>query len=396
MTTSERSLPEVHAQLPTISANERVRLVRLCARLSGSFEAAEDLAQETLLEAWRHADRLREPEALTPWLSGIARNVCRRWRRERGRDAARTVPAEWHPDGSGIELEELPADQLDVTSELEHAELAGLLDRALALLPEETRRVLVARYIEEASYAEIAEQLGMSEGSVAVRLHRGRLSLRRVLGHELSDEAVWHGIVIPDDARWTETRIWCRYCGRRRLHGQFDRARGYLVLRCPDCCADDSEAVVAEVYTPEHLRGIKGFKTAYWRSLDITYRLLRPTLAQSWAPCEVCGRPASLRFSLFDDMRPVLRGLHGVTVLCDACDNGHSTCLGTLALSLPESLDFWRRHQRLRTLPEREVEHEGHAAIVTSFQDVTGPAQLDVISARDTFDVLGIYRVHDA
>lgn len=392
MTISERPVPMM--QMPVISAEERARLVRLCARLSGSVEAAEDLAQETLLEAWRHADRLREPEALTPWLSGIARNVCRRWRRERGRDASRTVLAGGGA-GGGIELEDLPADEIDLAFELERAELTALLDRALTLLPEETRRVLVARYVEESSYAEIAERLGMSEGAVAVRLHRGRLSLRRVLAHELANEAAWHGIVIPDDARWTETRIWCRYCGRRRLHGQFDRERGYLLLRCPDCCGNDPDAAVAEVYAPAHLRGIKGFKAAYRRGMDLTHRLSRPTLAQGWAPCEVCSHPAPLRFSLFDDLRPVLRGLHGITVICDACDNSHSTCLGTLALSLPESLDFWRRHERLRTLPEREIEHEGRTAIVTSFQAVTDPARLDVVSARDTFEVLGIYRIHD-
>src|SRR5262245_59821685 len=65
-------------------AAERDRLVRLCARLTGDAGAAEDLAQETLLEAWRSLGKLRTPDELAPWLGGIARNICLRWARSRG------------------------------------------------------------------------------------------------------------------------------------------------------------------------------------------------------------------------------------------------------------------------------------------------------------------------
>src|SRR3712207_7136587 len=46
-------------------------------------DAAEDLAQETLLEAWRHADKLHDPTGTVPWLWAIARNVCLRHARDR-------------------------------------------------------------------------------------------------------------------------------------------------------------------------------------------------------------------------------------------------------------------------------------------------------------------------
>src|SRR5206468_787278 len=65
---------------------QRRRLVRLCAVVSGDYEAAEDLAQETLLEAWRNAHKLHDPAGADPWLAAIARNVCRRWARRRGRE----------------------------------------------------------------------------------------------------------------------------------------------------------------------------------------------------------------------------------------------------------------------------------------------------------------------
>jgi RNA polymerase sigma-70 factor (ECF subfamily) len=60
---------------------ERARLVRLCAVLTGDAEAAEDFAQETLLEAWRHRHKLTDTCGADRWLTAIARNVCLRWSR---------------------------------------------------------------------------------------------------------------------------------------------------------------------------------------------------------------------------------------------------------------------------------------------------------------------------
>ena len=72
-----------------LDETDRRRLVRLCGRLSGSYDAAEDLAQETLLEAWRHLEKLEDPDGYWQWLTALARNVCLRWGRKQGREAAR-------------------------------------------------------------------------------------------------------------------------------------------------------------------------------------------------------------------------------------------------------------------------------------------------------------------
>ena len=120
---------------------ERARLVRLCASLTGNCDAAEDLAQETLVEAWRHAHKLYDPSGRDRWLAAIARNVCRRWLRARGRDLARC--AYGSRDADAAEPVDGPVDELDVEVDLERHELAQLLDRALALLPPVTRQVLI-------------------------------------------------------------------------------------------------------------------------------------------------------------------------------------------------------------------------------------------------------------
>jgi RNA polymerase sigma factor (sigma-70 family) len=143
---------------------ERARLVRLCTSLAGSAEAAEDLAQETLVEAWRLRDRVVDRDGLSSWLSAIARNVCLRWCRQRSRDIRHIGIG---PDGDSSDHFDLTADLTDLEMELERDELADLLGRAMTLLPPETRRALIECYVEERSHGEVAARLGLRRVEVA-------------------------------------------------------------------------------------------------------------------------------------------------------------------------------------------------------------------------------------
>ena len=182
----DRSFATPDNPIADAAQRERARLVRFCAYLTGVPHAAEDLAQETLFEAWRHAHELRDPGRRAQWLAGIARNVCRRWARSRAQELSRLNSA---GPFEALSLEHLPADDFDLEAELERKELAELLDRALALIPPPTRDVLVARYIEETPQKEVARRLGISERTVGVRLQRGKLYLRRMLTGTLIAEA---------------------------------------------------------------------------------------------------------------------------------------------------------------------------------------------------------------
>ncbi|HEU5367303.1 MAG TPA: RNA polymerase sigma factor, partial [Ktedonobacterales bacterium] len=93
-------------------ALERPRLVGLCARLTGRSDIAEDLAQETLLEAWRHLNDLRDQQKFSQWLSGIARNVCLRWQQKQAKEASHAAPASHSLDASDEPAEQL-ADAFD-------------------------------------------------------------------------------------------------------------------------------------------------------------------------------------------------------------------------------------------------------------------------------------------
>jgi RNA polymerase sigma factor (sigma-70 family) len=118
---------------------ERARLVRLCLQLTGDVDAAEDLAQETLYEAWRHRHRVHDPRGLHRWLAAIARHVCRRWAQRRGRDISRRLALSHGEGEDGDAPREGLTDAFDVEVELERRELVDLLDRAMALLPPPTR-----------------------------------------------------------------------------------------------------------------------------------------------------------------------------------------------------------------------------------------------------------------
>lgn len=370
---------------------EYPRLVRLCRRLSGDADAAEDLAQETLIEAWRHAGKLTDPTGCAPWLAAIARNVCLRWRRRQGQEAAHLLRPPHDSLGAAAE----PAAETNLERDLERGELATLLDRAIALLPKETRRVLVDRYIEELPQAEVAARLGLSEGAVAVRLHRGKLAIRKLLATELRDEAAAFGLAAPaTDGRtdgWEETRIWCLVCGQRRLLGKFRPDMGELALRCPQCHTAPGENELDHISHVGLFQGIQGYKPAFSRVLRWANDYYRRALIEGSAPCQHCWRPAPLRMGFPANRASPSPGWRGMHVACAACDYpDNNSSVEFLALGLPEGRRFWREHPRIRALPVLEVEAQGRAALMLSFESVTGPAQLDVVLAHDNYDVLGV------
>ena len=376
--------------LENVLPDERTRLVRLCARLTGDVDAAEDLAQETLLEAWRHAHKLHDPRGYTPWLSAIARNVCLRWRWRRGRELPHLAKPHVHQYGDKCDLLDAQADDFDLELELERSELATLLDRALALLPPDTRAALVERYVEGTPLAEAAARLKMSESGLKARVHRGKLTLRRVLLQDFPDDAAAYGLLQRDTAMGEQTRIWCSECGQARLHGIFDRGQGELSLGCPHC--DPGQATGSSwVRLPEVFQGVTGYRAAFSRQLAWVHAYAYQALNEQVVACVYCGGPATPHFGPPVENLPRLQGRRGVHVRCATCDRLTWTSLGSLALSLPEGRRFWRRYPRIHALPERQVEVDGVAAIVKSYGEHAGAARFDVVFARSTLDVLHVY-----
>lgn len=366
---------------------ERPRLVRLCTSWLGDPVVAEDVVQETLLEAWRKIENLRDPQAFQAWLSGIARNMSMRWLRRQGRDLSVIQNSQQRADI----LSTIPS-SFDFEVELDRANLARLLEQALALLPAETRTVLIQKYIEDASHRTIADQLGVSENVVAVRLHRGKLALQKVLANELKAETAAFWLLTAGDA-WQETRIWCTNCGQRRLMGKLDDTE--FVLRCPACNEEPGSFHSQSGRNYPFDTDFKSFRPALKRFSTLMDDLFQTAIRQGFVSCRKCGRSLPLRHTIAHYAPPSIRAKRGVHIYCYNCESGSYESLDGLALNLAQGRAFFRAHPRIYALPQREIEQAGVPAIVVSFAGVSDNATYDVILQRNTYETLAVQRSDD-
>ncbi len=147
-------------------------LVNYLARLAGSRDGAEDLAQETFLRLLERSAGYRERGQLRAYLYRIGTNLYRT--RERRQRRWRLVV----PRLTAVEHRVAPADQ---DARLLRRELAERLAGAIRELPLRYRVPVVLRDVEDWSYEEIAQLVGCRGGTVKSRIHRGRQLLRERL-----------------------------------------------------------------------------------------------------------------------------------------------------------------------------------------------------------------------
>ena len=374
-----------------VLTEERARLVRLCSWFSGNPEAAEDLAQETLIAAWKSREQLQSLEKLKPWTSAIARNICLNWLRQHSREQSHLL---YSIDSNEDSFEHELKDETSLELELDRYELGKLLDQALALLPAETAKMLVEHYIKESSQAEIAEMMNINPGTVAVRLQRGKLTLQKLLRKNLQAEASTFGLVHQDNPGWEETNIWCPWCGQARLMGKYQKEE-LFALRCPQC-HPHAEGIMAglDLTKPYHaslLGNTKTYKPAYSRLLTAFRPLYQEALKSRTAPCLACGSPVEVRLEHDQEARKRSSVFSQVTLHCPACDWVSNKSLTGLVLGSLEAQRFWREHPRIHTLPAFEIEVQGSPALLTRLKSVTSTAELTVISRRETFEQMEVH-----
>ena len=133
------------------------------ARAVVDAESAEDAAQEALVRAWRHRAACANPRAPDAWVRSISR-----------REALRLVGRPRHL--------ELVDDEEDERASAPPAPAGVDIRRAVGLLAELDRRLVLRFYWAGEADHEIARDLGMPVGTVKVRLHRARMRLHDELG----------------------------------------------------------------------------------------------------------------------------------------------------------------------------------------------------------------------
>lgn len=145
---------------------------------------AEDVAQEAFLKAFRNLKSFRSESKFSTWLISITLNEARS--RLRRKNAVPMESLDEPADEQGHVSPALLRDWREIPSEaLERMEVRQLLQQAVADIPLIYRETFLLRDVEELSINETAETLGISIGSVKVRLHRARMMLQQRLAPQL-------------------------------------------------------------------------------------------------------------------------------------------------------------------------------------------------------------------
>jgi RNA polymerase sigma-70 factor (ECF subfamily) len=147
------------------------RLYGVAFRMVGNAADAEDLLQEIFLAAHRKLDSFRGESALGTWLYRLAVNLCLDYLRSRtGRAIQVTDPLDDEPAmaEAGRGLAERTVSKMD-------------LERALAQLPEGCRTAFILHDVEGLEHREVAEVMGIAEGTSKSQVHKARLRLRQLL-----------------------------------------------------------------------------------------------------------------------------------------------------------------------------------------------------------------------
>lgn len=155
-------------------------------KVCGHPEDAEDTMQEVLFRSLQHLAKINNPQELAVWLYTVTRNRCWRMRRKPSHAPAKMLSLdELMP--SDEELGILLQDAGDgPEANLLHAERHHLLHQAILRIPAPLRIVLVLHDMEELTTEQVAQILDLQQGTVRIRLHRARLSVRKEMSQILS------------------------------------------------------------------------------------------------------------------------------------------------------------------------------------------------------------------
>ena len=161
------------AAFETIYRTHSGRLYSVACRMLGNPADAEDMLQEIFLAAHRKLDSFRGESALGTWLFRLATNLCLDHLRSRAARAGQLTGA----------LDDVPALADSGSRKLAERTVAKMdLERAMARLPEGCRTAFVLHDVEGLEHREVADMLGIAEGTSKSQVHKARLRLRAMLG----------------------------------------------------------------------------------------------------------------------------------------------------------------------------------------------------------------------
>jgi RNA polymerase sigma-70 factor (ECF subfamily) len=170
-----------------LARTQHKRIYGICYRFTGSPSDAEDLTQEAFLKMFKNLDSFDPSKGgFTTWLTTLTRNLLvdnyRRTRLERASESLDEPLGNDMDGGTG----ETKASRLEDTGRSQEQHVAGLelraqIQEALKQVSPELREAVILRDLEDMDYKDIAEVLGVPQGTVKSRISRGRSELARLL-----------------------------------------------------------------------------------------------------------------------------------------------------------------------------------------------------------------------
>ncbi|MGP0067483.1 MAG: RNA polymerase sigma factor [Isosphaeraceae bacterium] len=138
-------------------------------------EDCQDLVQEILLQVWRSLPQFRGQAGASTWIYRVALNTALDWHRKERRRRVRQRPI--------LEIEDRSVAGLDIAQQAVRRELVERLYAAIRRLPK-ADAALVLLYLDDLSYRQMAEVMGISESHVGVKLNRAKKALGKLMNEE--------------------------------------------------------------------------------------------------------------------------------------------------------------------------------------------------------------------
>lgn len=167
------------------------RVYSLCHRWLSNDQVAEEVAQDVFVALFKSLHGFRGDAQLSTWIYRIVINHCKNRRLYRmRRKVDRHDPIDGDPRDEDPRAVQLASTGPGTDAGLHRQEAGRLLSAGLAELDEEQRHIILLRDIEDLSYEEIGEILGLPRGTVKSRLHRARAQLAKLLSRRIRKEDI--------------------------------------------------------------------------------------------------------------------------------------------------------------------------------------------------------------